>query len=64
MEGASRIGLREARSVSELQHNLKGSVERLKEKKTPLVLTVNGRAKLIVQECRKRYSTDWSVPRL
>ena len=44
------IDLREARSVTEFQRNLKGYVGRLKEKKTPLVLTVNGRAELIVQD--------------
>jgi len=44
------IDLREVRSVTEFQRNLKGYVGRLKEKKTPLVLTVNGRAELIVQD--------------
>jgi PHD/YefM family antitoxin component YafN of YafNO toxin-antitoxin module len=36
--------------VTEFQRNLKDYVGRLKEKKTPLVLTVNGRAELIVQD--------------
>jgi prevent-host-death family protein len=44
------IDLREVQSVTEFQRNLKGYVARLKEKKTPLVLTVNGRAELIVQD--------------
>jgi PHD/YefM family antitoxin component YafN of YafNO toxin-antitoxin module len=44
------IDLREVRSVTEFQRNLKGYVGRLKEKKTPLVLTLNGRAELIVQD--------------
>ena len=44
------IDLREVRSVTEFQRNLKGYVGRLKLKKTPLVLTVNGRAELIVQD--------------
>ena len=44
------IDLREVRSVTEFQRNLKGYVGRLKAKKTPLVLTVNGRAELIVQD--------------
>jgi len=44
------IDLREVRSVTEFQRNLKDYVGRLKEKKTPLVLTVNGRAELIVQD--------------
>jgi len=44
------IDLREVRSVTEFQRNLKDYVGRLKEKKTPLVLTVNGRAELVVQD--------------
>ncbi len=44
------IDLREVRSVTEFQRNLKEYVGRLKERKTPLVLTVNGRAELIVQD--------------
>lgn len=43
------IDLREVRSVTEFQRNLKDYVGRLKKKKTPLVLTVNGRAELVVQ---------------
>ncbi len=41
--------LREVRSVTEFQRNLKTYVGKLKEKKTPIVLTVNGRAELVVQ---------------
>ena len=44
------IDLREVRSVTEFQRNLKGCVGRLKEKKTPMVLTVNGRAEVVVQD--------------
>src|SRR5258708_19132298 len=44
------IDLREVRSVTEFVHNIKEYVGRLKEKKTPLVLTVNGRAELVVQD--------------
>lgn len=44
------IDLREVRSVTEFQRNIKDYVIRLKEKKTPLVLTVNGRAELVVQD--------------
>ena len=44
------IDLREVRSVTEFQRNIKDYVVRLKEKKTPLVLTVNGRAELVVQD--------------
>jgi prevent-host-death family protein len=44
------IDLREVRSVTEFQRNIKEYVGRLKKKKTPLVLTVNGRAELVVQD--------------
>ncbi len=44
------IDLREVRSVTEFQRNIKDYVGRLTENKTPLVLTVNGRAALVVQD--------------
>jgi PHD/YefM family antitoxin component YafN of YafNO toxin-antitoxin module len=44
------IDLREVRSVTEFQRNIKDYVGHLKESKTPLVLTVNGRAELVVQD--------------
>ena len=44
------IDLREVRSVTEFQRNLKDYVGRLKHRKTPMVLTVNGRAEIIVQD--------------
>ena len=44
------IDLREVRSVTEFQRNIKEYVGRLKENKIPLVLTVNGRAELVVQD--------------
>ena len=44
------IDLREIRSVTEFQRNLKEHVERLKANKSPLVLTVNGRAEIVVQD--------------
>jgi prevent-host-death family protein len=44
------IDLREVRSVTEFQRNIKDYVGRLKETKKPLVLTVNGRAELVVQD--------------
>jgi prevent-host-death family protein len=44
------IDLREVRSVTEFQRNLKDYVGRLKEKRTPMVLTVNGRAEVVVQD--------------
>jgi PHD/YefM family antitoxin component YafN of YafNO toxin-antitoxin module len=43
------IDLREVRSVTEFQRNIKDYVGQLKKKKAPLVLTVNGRAELVVQ---------------
>ena len=42
--------LREVRSVTEFQRNIKEYVGRLRENKAPLVLTVNGRAELVVQD--------------
>lgn len=44
------IDLREVRSVTEFQRNAKEYVGKLRESKTPLVLTVNGRAELVVQD--------------
>lgn len=44
------IDLREVRSVTNFQRNLKDYVGQLKEKKNSLVLAVNGRAELIVQD--------------
>ena len=44
------IDLREVRSVTEFQRNIKDYIGHLKENKTPLVLTVNGRAELVVQD--------------
>jgi PHD/YefM family antitoxin component YafN of YafNO toxin-antitoxin module len=44
------IDLREVRSVTEFQRNIHDYVGQLKAKKTPLVLTVNGRAELVVQD--------------
>ena len=44
------IDLREVRSITEFQRNVRQYVGRLKRKKIPLVLTVNGRAELVVQD--------------
>jgi PHD/YefM family antitoxin component YafN of YafNO toxin-antitoxin module len=44
------IDLREVRSVTEFQRNAREYVGKLKDSKTPLVLTVNGRAELVVQD--------------
>ena len=44
------IDLKEVRSVTEFQRNIKDYVGRIKKKKSPMVLTVNGRAELVVQD--------------
>jgi len=44
------IDLREVRSATDFQRNLKDYVGRLKEQKTPMVLTVRGRAAVVVQD--------------
>jgi len=44
------IDLKEVRSVNDFQRNMRDYVGRLKKKGTPLVLTVNGRAELVVQD--------------
>ena len=44
------IDLREVRSVTEFQRNLRDYVGRLKERKTPMVSTANGRAEVVVQD--------------
>ncbi|MGH9560011.1 MAG: type II toxin-antitoxin system Phd/YefM family antitoxin [Terracidiphilus sp.] len=44
------IDLREIRSVTEFQRNAKEYVGKLRDSKAPLVLTVNGRAELVVQD--------------
>jgi len=49
LPGKATIDLREVRSVTEFQRNLKDYVGRLRERQTPLVLTINGRAELVVQ---------------
>jgi PHD/YefM family antitoxin component YafN of YafNO toxin-antitoxin module len=44
------IDLREVRSVTEFRRKIREYVGRIKENKTPLVLTVNSRAELVVQD--------------
>ena len=44
------IDLKDIRPVTEFQRNLKGCIGELRKKKTPMVLTVNGRAQLVVQD--------------
>ena len=43
------IDIQQIRSVTDFQRNLKEYVGRLKEQQSPLVLTVNGRAEIVVQ---------------
>lgn len=42
------IDLREVRSVTDFQRNTKEYIAKLKNAKSPIVLTVNGRAELVV----------------
>ena len=44
------IDLREIRSVTDFQKNIKTYVTKLKGSHTPMVLTVNGKAELVVQD--------------
>ena len=46
------IDLCEVRPVTEFQRNLKRYVGRMRKNKIPLVLTVNGRAELVVQDAK------------
>ena len=44
------LDLNEIRSVTDFQRNAKIHVARIKRSKAPLVLTVNGRAEIVVQD--------------
>jgi PHD/YefM family antitoxin component YafN of YafNO toxin-antitoxin module len=44
------LDLKEIRSVTDFQRNAKTHVARIKRSKAPLVLTVNGRAEIVVQD--------------
>jgi prevent-host-death family protein len=46
------IDLKDIRSVTDFQRNAKEYVGRLKRKKQPMVLTVNGRAEIVVQDAQ------------
>jgi PHD/YefM family antitoxin component YafN of YafNO toxin-antitoxin module len=46
----SMIDLRDIHPLSDFVRNTKKHVERLKESKTPEVLTINGRAEIVVQD--------------
>ncbi len=43
------IDLREIRSLTDFQRNARDYMERIRETGSPLVLTVNGKAELVVQ---------------
>ncbi|MFN0165986.1 MAG: type II toxin-antitoxin system Phd/YefM family antitoxin [Bryobacteraceae bacterium] len=44
------IDLRDVRSLTEFLRNARDFILELKEKRSPLVLTVNGRAEVVVQD--------------
>ncbi len=44
------IDLRDIRSLTDFQRNAREYVKRIKETKNPVVLTINGKAELIVQD--------------
>ena len=44
------VNLKDIRSVSDFQRNAKTHVARLKRSKSPMVLTVNGSAAIVVQD--------------
>jgi PHD/YefM family antitoxin component YafN of YafNO toxin-antitoxin module len=46
------IDMKDIRSVTDFQRNVKECVGRLKRKKQPMVLTVNGRAEVVVQDAQ------------
>ena len=46
------INLQDIHSLSEFQRNTKDFLTRIKQSKTPLVLTVNGKAEVVVQDAR------------
>jgi PHD/YefM family antitoxin component YafN of YafNO toxin-antitoxin module len=49
-EGTLMISLSNIHSVSDFQRNPKGILGKIKNSKSPVVLTVNGKAELIVQD--------------
>ena len=49
-EGGFVIDLKGVHSLSEFQRNTKAYLERMKETKAPVVLTVNGKAEIVVQD--------------
>ncbi len=47
-----RINLENIQTLTDFKRNAKEYVERVKETKSPLVLTVNGKAEVVVHEAR------------
>jgi prevent-host-death family protein len=46
----SSIDVRDIRSLTDFQRNARSCISRVKESKNPLVVTVNGRAEVVVQD--------------
>ena len=46
------INLKDIHSLSEFQRNTKEFLTRMKQSKTPLVLTINGKAEVVVQDAQ------------
>ncbi len=44
------IDLREIHSLTDFQRNARDHIQRMKESKNPVVLTVNGKAEIVVQD--------------
>ncbi len=52
VRGKPVINLRDIDLVTDFQRHFKRHLSRMKNRKTPLVLTVNGRAELVVQDAQ------------
>ena len=50
MANTLQLDLKDIRSVTDFQRNAKAHISRLKKTKAPMVLTVNGKAAVIVQD--------------
>ncbi len=46
------VDLNEVHSLTEFQRNTKEHIRRIKKNRRPMVLTVNGRAEVVVQDAR------------
>src|SRR3954454_21617028 len=49
MREVAMIDLRDIRSLTDFQRNARGFMDRMRESGNPVVLTVNGKAELVVQ---------------